>query len=180
MVKKLWKEFKEFINKGSVMDLAVGMIIGSSFTAIVTALVNNIFKPLINWIPGTDNTGALQSVLRPAVTDANGNIVTEALILDWGAVLSAIITFFITAVILFAIVKVFNRIKKTGELVEGKMKTEIGALVEKVKKDNGKTDNQESEPDAEPQKMAPEKAEETKPETAEELLRQIRDLLQQK
>ena len=48
---KLLKEFKAFITKGNVVDLAVGMIIGAAFTAIVTALVNNIFKPLINAIP---------------------------------------------------------------------------------------------------------------------------------
>lgn len=77
------------------MDLAVGMIIGSAFTAIVTALVQNILTPLINWIPGSSETGALQTVLREAVTDDAGNVVTEALILDWGAVISAIVTFYV-------------------------------------------------------------------------------------
>ena len=59
------------------MDLAVGMIVGSAFTAVITALVKNILTPLINAIPGANETGALQTVLREAVTDSNGNVVTE-------------------------------------------------------------------------------------------------------
>lgn len=114
-MKKLLQEFKAFINKGNVMDLAVGMIIGSAFTAIVTALVQNILTPLINWIPGTGDTGALQTVLREAVTDEAGNVITPALILDWGAVISAIITFLCTAIVLFLIVKLFNKMKEAGE-----------------------------------------------------------------
>ena len=102
------------------MDLAVGMIVGSAFTAVITALVKNILTPLINAIPGANETGALQTVLREAVTDSNGNVVTEALILDWGAVISAVITFFLTALVLFVIVKAFNRLKDAG----GKLKTE--------------------------------------------------------
>ena len=69
---KLLKEFKEFISRGNVMDLAVGMIIGAAFTAIITAVVNGILKPLINLIPLSE-TG-LQTVLRPAVVDAEGNV----------------------------------------------------------------------------------------------------------
>lgn len=125
LMRKLFDEFKKFINRGSVMDLAVGMIIGSAFTAIINSLVNSILKPLINWIPGTDNTGALQTVLREAVTDADGNIVTEALILDWGAVISAIITFFCTAIVLFLIVKAFNKLKDAGSKIKDEIKSVV-------------------------------------------------------
>lgn len=112
---KLWNEFKSFINKGSVLDLAVGMIIGGAFTAIVSALVNNILKPLINWIPIGKNGTGLQTVLREAVLDDAGNVLTEALILDWGAVISAIITFLLTALVLFAVIKAINGAKKISE-----------------------------------------------------------------
>ena len=124
LMRKLFDEFKKFINRG-VMDLAVGMIIGSAFTAIINSLVNSILKPLINWIPGADNTGALQTVLREAVTDADGNIVTEALILDWGAVISAIITFFCTAIVLFLIVKAFNKLKDAGSKIKDEIKSVV-------------------------------------------------------
>lgn len=125
LMRKLFDEFKKFINRGSVMDLAVGMIIGSAFTAIINSLVNSILKPLINWIPGADNTGALQTVLHEAVTDADGNIVTEALILDWGAVISAIITFFCTAIVLFLIVKAFNKLKDAGSKIKDEIKSVV-------------------------------------------------------
>lgn len=128
-MKKLFKEFKEFINRGSVMDLAVGMIIGAAFTAIITAVVNGILKPLINWIPVS--TTGLQTVLRPAVVE-NGEVLTEALILDWGSVISAIITFILTALVLFIIVKAFNTMKKKAE--EAKAKAEAAFKKEEEEK----------------------------------------------
>lgn len=120
-MKKLFSEFKKFISKGSALDLAVGMIIGSAFTAIVTALVNSILKPLINWIPISDTTG-LQTVLRPAVVDDAGNVVVEALILDWGSVISAVITFLLTAIVLFIIIKAINTAREGGKGLTKKMK----------------------------------------------------------
>lgn len=117
-MKKLFQEFKEFINRGNVMNLAVGMIIGAAFTAIISSLVNGILKPLINLIP-IGETG-LQTVLRKAVVDEEGQVVAEALILDWGGVISAIITFILTAVILFFIIKAFNKAKSgLGKVKKG-------------------------------------------------------------
>ena len=63
-MKKFFKEFKEFITRGNVLDMAVGIIVGGAFTAIVNSLVKNILTPLIYWIPGADGTSALQVVLR--------------------------------------------------------------------------------------------------------------------
>lgn len=162
---KLLKEFKTFISKGSALDLAVGMIIGSAFTAIVTALVNGILKPLINWIPISD-TGDLITVLRPAVTDpTTGAIIKEALILDWGAVISAIITFIITALVLFLIIKAINSARSFGS-------REAAKLSKKLKK--GKL----SEEEAAAAKAALEAQQAAAPvETTDDLLREIRDLL---
>lgn len=120
-MKKLWNEFKTFINKGSVIDLAVGMIIGSAFTAIVNSLVNGILKPLINLIPISPDGTGLQTVLRGPVLDAEGKVISEALILDWGGVISAIITFFVTALVLFAIIKGINKLKEAGETATQKI-----------------------------------------------------------
>lgn len=171
-MKKLLQEFKTFINRGSVMDLAVGMIIGSAFTAIINSLVNSILKPLINWIPGADNTGALQTVLREAVTDADGNIVTEALILDWGAVISAIITFLCTAIVLFLIVKAFNKIKEAGS----KVKEELNSAIHKDENAEEAADVAEAVAEVEaPQ--APEAPAEAAPTETERLLREIVELL---
>ena len=171
-MKKLLQEFKTFINRGSVMDLAVGMIIGSAFTAIINSLVNSILKPLINWIPGADNTGALQTVLREAVTDESGNIITEALILDWGAVISAIITFLCAAAVLFLIVKAFNKIKEAGS----KVKEELNSAIHKDENAEEAADVAEAAAEAEaPQ--APEAPAEAAPTETERLLREIVELL---
>nr|MCR5740995.1 MscL family protein [Gammaproteobacteria bacterium] len=87
-MKKLFKEFKEFISRGNVLDLAVGMIIGAAFTAIVTSLVNYVLKPLIAWIP-LGNTDGFKTVLREAYINAEGVEVPE-LAIQWSEVISAI------------------------------------------------------------------------------------------
>jgi large conductance mechanosensitive channel len=160
-MKKFFKEFKEFITRGNVLDTAVGIIIGSAFTAIITAVVTNILTPLINWIPGADGTGALQVVLREAVLDADGNVVTAALIIDFGAVISAIITFLITAFVLFCIVKAVNSMHARNE----KIKEQI-----KKKREKGETLTAEEEATAPAEPEAPKV-------TTEDLLTEIRDLL---
>ncbi len=138
-MKKLWNEFKTFINKGSVIDLAVGMIIGSAFTAIVNSLVNGILKPLINLIPISPDGTGLQTVLRGPVVDADGKVISEALILDWGGVISAIITFFVTALVLFAIIKGINKLKEAGETATQKITDMAKHEFEKLKADEKDT-----------------------------------------
>ena len=167
-MKNLFADFKKFISKGNVIDLAVGMIIGAAFTAIVNALVNYILKPLIAAIPGADGLGALQIVLREAQTDEAGNIITNAVILDFGEVISAIISFFLTAIILFIIVKVIVKIREKQE----KARLAIKKAVEDKLRADGKLPPLEDE-------KKPEAEEEVKPNT-EELLTQIRDLLASK
>ena len=181
-MKKLFKDFKAFITKGNVMDLAVGMIIGSAFTAIVTALVNGILKPLINWIPISDAGTGLQTVLRPATLDAEGNVLTAALVLDWGAVISAIITFLLTAVVLFAIVKIFAKAKDLANTAKEKAE----AVVEKLEKKDDEAEIAEVVSEAPVEEPAPVVEEAPAPEVAVEnlseetpasILAEIRDLL---
>lgn len=113
---KIIKEFKAFITRGNVVDLAVGMIIGAAFTAIVTALVNNIFKPLINWIPMGDISG-LRTILGEAVymtDEGTGKMVVDwaaTNYIDWGAFIMAIINFLLTAVVLFVLIKIINSVR---------------------------------------------------------------------
>ena len=156
-MKKFFKEFKEFITRGNVLDMAVGIIVGSAFTAIITALVANILTPLINWIPGADNTGALQVVLRKAVLDEAGNVLTEALVIDFGAVISAVITFLITAFVLFIILKTINSIRKKGEKLREQLKKKEEEEIKDV--------------------AAESPAPVTQIETTDDILREIRDLL---
>ena len=131
---KLWQESKAFINRGSALDLAVGMIIGSAFTAIVNSLVKGILQPLINMIPLGQDGKSLQVVLRDPVIDATtGAVVKEAVIMDFGAVISAIVTFLLTALVLFLIVKAINKAREIG----GKEKARLEQLAQKVTKKNG-------------------------------------------
>ncbi|MCH5321926.1 MAG: large conductance mechanosensitive channel protein MscL [Eubacterium sp.] len=94
-MKKFFSEFKEFIAKGNVLDLAVGVIIGGAFSAIVTSLTDNIINPLINCIGGAEIQGKIHLI--------GDNYI------DYGAFISAIINFIIMAFIIFCIVKAVNK-----------------------------------------------------------------------
>lgn len=178
---KLWQEFKAFINRGSVIDLAVGMIIGSAFTAIVNSLVKGILQPLINMIPLGQNGKSLQVVLRDPVIDATtGAVVKEAVIMDFGAVISAIVTFLLTALVLFLVVKAINKAREIGD----KEKARLGQLAQKVTKKNGDAETTEAQEEvavAEEAPAAPAPVEvasvEPAPDKTQELLSAILDEL---
>lgn len=102
-MKKFLSEFKEFISKGNVMDLAVGVIIGGAFSGIVTSLTDNIIKPLINCIGGAEIQGKL-------------HLIGENYI-DYGAFISAVINFLIMALIIFCIVKAVNKAVSLGKKI---------------------------------------------------------------
>ncbi len=130
-MKKFFGEFKKFITRGNVMDMAVGTIVGAAFTAIVTALSNGILKPIINTIIYYccgGNTEALSKMYTPLVKvmteDAEGNLVmdmTKSIYIDWGAFISAIINFLLIALVLFCIVRAFNKVKDANEGLKDRM-----------------------------------------------------------
>ncbi len=187
-MKKLLKEFKTFVSKGSVIDLAIGMIIGSAFTAIVNSLVNGILKPLINWIPLSPNGTGLQTILREPVLGADGTVISEALILDWGGVISAIITFLITAIVLFAIIKLINTVKEAGEQASSKIKELAEKKEAEKKEENGEAIAEEvvaeevakEENVAIVEEIVTEPVVEATPTTTEDLLKEIIELLKNK
>ena len=116
LMKKFIGEFKKFITRGNVVDMAVGVIVGSAFTAIVNSLSNNILKPLINWllalVLGADSLSEVYTMLKVAY-DADGQIdLSKSIYLDWGALINAIINFFLIAIVLFIIVKLINRMRQ--------------------------------------------------------------------
>ena len=109
-MKKFVQEFKTFITRGNVVDMAVGVIVGSAFTAIVTALTQKIFMPLVNWLiafitGGNGMEGAI-TILERVEVDGVLDL-TQSIYIDWGAFITAIINFILIALILFIIVK-FN------------------------------------------------------------------------
>ena len=74
-MKKFFKDFKTFIARGNILDMAVGVIIGNAFSKIVTSLVNNIIMPLLAGAIGNSSVADLKWVLHPAVTDETGNVI---------------------------------------------------------------------------------------------------------
>ena len=105
-MKKFFSEFKEFALKGNMFDLAVGLIIGTAFNAVVKSIVENIFMPIVSFIIGGHDFSAL------AIT------VGESAVIPYGAFIQSIINFLVTAFSLFVIVKSINRFKKKEEVEE--------------------------------------------------------------
>ena len=134
-MKKFFGEFKKFITRGNVVDMAVGVLVGSSFTAIVNGLSNFILKPIINFvlklILGADSLSNIYTPLGgwvyKDVTDELGNVTKEidlanSIYIDWGAFINAIINFILIAFVLFCIVKFINKLKEEGaEAKAGKL-----------------------------------------------------------
>lgn len=118
-LKKIVKEFQDFVSRGSVVDLAVGVIVGGAFTTIVNSLVANIIQPLISFI-----TGGGAEIPGLAI-NLNGNIV------DFGAFLSAVINFLITAAAVFAIVKALNKFDDIKEAAAKAAAIKAGLAEEK-------------------------------------------------
>ena len=118
-MKKFIEEFKAFISRGNVMDMAIGVIIGGAFGTITKSLVDNVITPLLAFLFGSPNTDALNITLRAAETDAAGEVVKEALVLGLGTFVGAIINFLVIALVLFSVIKAFN---KAREVAEAKLK----------------------------------------------------------
>ena len=108
-MKKIIHEFKEFIARGNVVDMAIGVIIAGAFGKITTSLVNDVFMPFISWIFGTRDMTALNLVVREATETQ------EAIVIGFGSFVATIIDFLLIALVVFAIVKAMNSAKKKIE-----------------------------------------------------------------
>src|SRR5659263_300690 len=102
----MWKEFKTFIFRGNVMDLAIGVIIATSFAAIVNSLVKDIIMPCIGVLTSGVDFTALKVILKPAVLDAAGAVTTPESAIGYGIFINTIITFLIVALVIFLVVKI--------------------------------------------------------------------------
>jgi large conductance mechanosensitive channel len=128
-MKKFAEEFKKFITRGNVVDMAVGVIVGSAFTAIVNGLSNFILKPLINYflylIFGTESLSDIHTYLKRVevteqVLNDAGEVIdvktvvdlAQSIYIDWGSFIAAVLNFFIIAIVLFSIVKIINKIRE--------------------------------------------------------------------
>lgn len=200
-IKKFFDEFKKFITRGNVLDMAVGVIVGGSFTAIVNALSNNILKPIINWVLalvlGKDGLSGALTFLSKVYDETGAVDLTNSIYIDWGAFISAIINFLLVALVLFIIVRMMNDIAAAREKILDELdlddKKEIAKICRKEKMKRKQAEKVWEErkaalaaAKAEEARIAAEKAaEETaaaeaKAQANTRLLEEIRDLLKQK
>lgn len=196
-IKKFFGEFKKFITRGNVLDMAVGVIVGGAFTAIINALSNNILKPLIDWllaaIIGGESLSEIYTVLKPVYDQTTGLLdLTQSIYIDWGAFINAIINFLLIAFVLFCIVKTINRLNDAKDRAKGELLAERAAVKKYRREGLTKAEamakyqadlKAAEEAKAEEARLAEEKAAaekaaaEAKAEANTKLLEEIRDLL---
>lgn len=178
-IKKLWDEFKKFISRGNVLDLAVAVVIGAAFTAIVTSLTNDIIMPLINSAVGDGDLSSLCTVLKAVYLEDGSLDMANSLVINWGNFIQAIFDFILIALVIFAIVKIINTIRDAGSKLnkQAKREKELRKSAKKLVKQG--VAEEEARAQAEAQLLAeeaPAPEEPAKP-TVEELLTEIRNLL---
>lgn len=122
-VKRFFDEFGKFIMRGNVLDLAVGVIVGGAFTAIVNALSDHVLRPIINFLLavllGEDSLEGVYTYLKKVETDGAIDL-AKSIYIDWGAFINAVINFFLIAFVLFCIVKAINKVMETRDkMVDG-------------------------------------------------------------
>ena len=201
-MKKFMADFKKFISKGNILDMAVGVIVGNAFSAIVKSFTDKIIMPLINYLlllitGGKDGLSSIYTFLKKAVDDTGAIDLANSIYIDWGAFITAVLNFFIIALTLFIILKVAMKsnefFKKNSE--EYKKKKPTKEEKAELKKRGVSVKNKEElkklrAEKAEEEKLKKEKADaeaKAKAEaerlanpTSEDLLKEIRDLLKAK
>lgn len=141
-IKKFFAEFKTFITRGNVLDMAVGVIVGGAFTGIVNGLSEFILKPIINWlialIIGKNGLeGAVTILGEPALLEDGAIDLANSIYIDWGAFISAIINFLLIAFTLFTIVRIMNNVAKAHERAMLELEEEVNEkkAVKKIRKE---------------------------------------------
>lgn len=137
-MKKLFQEFKAFINKGNALALAIGVIIGGSFTAIVTAVNKQVISPLIGALLGdTDLSQSLITVLsqHEEINELGEKVMVIDNAIYWGALLQACIDFLLTAIILFVIFKIAGALSNAAKKAAEKAKEALEKKEEEEKKE---------------------------------------------
>ena len=117
---KFSEDFKAFIAKGNVLDMAVGVIVGGAFNKIVTSLVNDIIMPLVGLAMGGLDVTEMKYVLNEAVLDAEGAIVTAENALMYGNFIQTVIDFFIIALTVFVALRIFTKLQSKRKKEEEK------------------------------------------------------------
>ena len=113
-MKKFFGEFKEFISRGNVIDMAIGVVIGAAFKAIVDSLVNSIIMPFVGYLLGDMDFSDLAIILKPGSAAADGTVI-DPVAIKYGEFINQIISFLIIAFSLFCVVKLINKMRRKKE-----------------------------------------------------------------
>ena len=114
-MKNLFNEFKEFAVKGNMMDMAIGIIIGASFNAVVNSLVKEVILPPIATLSDGINFKDKRIILKEATTAVDGTMLTDEIAIGYGAFTESVLDFLIVAFTIFIVVKFMNRLKRKAE-----------------------------------------------------------------
>lgn len=123
-MKKFFADFKKFISRGNIVDMAIGVIVGNAFSTIVKAFTDKIIMPLINALLSIGGDNGLESAytyLKVAYTEDGAIDLTKSIYIDWGAFITAILNFFIIALTLFVILKVAMKSRQVIENISTKV-----------------------------------------------------------
>ena len=128
-MKKFFEEFKKFITRGNVVDMAIGVAVAGAFTKIVNSFTNGFVSPVVGLITGGANLSEQKWILRPAVVevleDGTEKVVTPESALLWGTFVQNIIDFLIIAFVLFIIMKIFNQVMTKAKEVSADIKDDL-------------------------------------------------------
>lgn len=171
---KFWADFKKFISRGNVLDMAVGVVIGGAFGKIVTGLVNYIINPFIGILTGGISLDGIKTVISAATVDEAGNEIAEVAIL-WGTWLQTIVDFLIVAFCIFVVTRIIAR---AGEKLHAR------ELAEKAAAEKAAAEKAAAEKAAAESEAAQKEAADAKLRASllaqEQLLTEIRDLFREK
>ncbi len=112
---KIIREFKEFAIKGNMFDMAIGIIIGTAFHKIITSLVDDIIMPPLGYLIGRVDFSNLNIVIQKEVVEKGGNVVKELVAFNYGNFIQVMIDFLIITVIIFLVIKLFNKLRRKAE-----------------------------------------------------------------
>ena len=188
-MKKFCQDFKKFIARGNVIDMAIGVAVASAFTAIVTAFTKGFISPLLALITGNTSLDTMTIVVKEAILDAEGVVLTPAVEILWGSFVQRIIDFLIIAFVLFLVMRIVSAVMARSAKIRqnvinaltnidekaAEAEAEAQALAEAEAK--AKAEAEAAKAEAEAAKI---KADEDRCKEQVALLKEIRDLLKNK
>ena len=142
-------DFKKFISRGNVVDMAVGVVVGGAFSKIVTGFVNYIINPFVGMFLKSGSLDSIKTIITPAELDEAGEVVKAEVAILWGTWAQTIIDFLIIAFCIFCVVRVINKIRDKANEKEALAKAEADAAAKKAADEKAAADAEAAKAKAE-------------------------------